>query len=231
LVSPAVSSSVPQRVLIVNDDAFELSSLSAALRLHSVNVIGEAQTIPIAQNLFRSLQPDVVIIDIQFCGEEGVSLARSLRKDKADLGLIFMTSCPDLRLLGLREKDIPNGSKIILKKSIADLLVIKDSIKLSISSLTSKEKMAWVDSHGSLHENAFTSVLTDFTDIQIETLRLLATGLSNAEIGRTRFVSEKSVEQIVARIAQHFNFLPDRTKNLRVLITGEYFKWLGAPRH
>ena len=222
---------MPQRVLIVNDDAFELSSLSAALRLHSVNVIGEAQTIPIAQNLFRSLQPDVVIIDIQFSGEEGVSLARSLRKDKADLGLIFMTSCPDLRLLGLREKDIPNGSKIILKKSIADLLVIKDSIKLSISSLTSKEKMAWVDSHGSLHENAFTSVLTDFTDIQIETLRLLATGLSNAEIGRTRFVSEKSVEQIVARIAQHFNFLPDRTKNLRVLITGEYFKWLGAPRH
>jgi len=222
---------VPQRVLIVNDDAFELSSLSAALRLHSVNIIGEAQTIPIAQNLFKSLQPDVVIIDIQFCGEEGVTLARSLRKDKADLGLIFMTSCPDLRLLGLKEKDIPNGSKIILKKSIADLLVIKDSIKLSISSLTSKEKMAWVDSHGSLHENAFTSVLTDFTDIQIETLRLLATGLSNAEIGRTRFVSEKSVEQIVARIAQHFNFLPDRTKNLRVLITGEYFKWLGAPRH
>ncbi len=222
---------MPQRVLIVNDDAFELSSLSAALRLHSVNVIGEAQTIPIAQNLFKSLQPDVVIIDIQFCGEEGVSLARSLRKDKADLGLIFMTSCPDLRLLGLKEKDIPSGSKIILKKSIADLLVIKDSIKLSISSLASKEKMAWVDSHGSLHENAFTSVLTDFTDIQIETLRLLATGLSNAEIGRTRFVSEKSVEQIVARIAQHFNFLPDRTKNLRVLITGEYFKWLGAPRH
>ena len=222
---------MPQRVLIVNDDAFELSSLSAALRLHSVNVIGEAQTIPVAQNLFKSLQPDVVIIDIQFCGEEGVALARSLRKDKADLGIILMTSCPDLRLLGLKEKDIPLGSKIILKKSIADLLVIKDSIKLSINSLTTKEKMAWVDSHGSLHENAFTSVLSDFTDIQIETLRLLATGLSNAEIGRTRFVSEKSVEQIVARIAQHFNFLPDRSKNLRVLITGEYFKWLGAPRH
>ena len=222
---------MPQRVLIVNDDAFELSLLSAALRLHSVNVIGEAQTIPIAQNLFKSLQPDVVIIDIQFCGEEGVSLARSLRKVKADLGVILITSCPDLRLLGLREKDIPLGSKIILKKSIADLLVIKDSIALSIKSSTTKEKMAWVDSHGSLHENSFISVLSDFTDIQIETLRLLATGLSNAEIGRRRFVSEKSVEQIVARIAQHFGFLPDRTKNLRVLLTGEYFKWLGAPRH
>ena len=227
----AILSNVPQRVLIVNDDAFELATLSASLRLHTVDVIGEAQTIPIAQNLFKSLQPDVVIIDIQFCGEEGVSLARSLRKVKADLGVILITSCPDLRLLGLREKDIPLGSKIILKKSIADLLVIKDSIALSIKSSTTKEKMAWVDSHGSLHENSFISVLSDFTDIQTETLRLLATGLSNAEIGRRRFVSEKSVEQIVARIAQHFGLLPDRTKNLRVLLTGEYFKWLGAPRH
>ena len=219
------------RVLIVNDDAFELSTLSAALRLHTVDIIGEAHTIPVAQNLFKSLQPDVVIVDIQFCGEEGVALARSLRKNKPELGIVLMTSCPDLRLLGLKEKDIPLGSKIILKRSIADLLVIKESIELSAQPWTIQEKMTWVDSHGLLHENAFTSILNSFTDVQIETLRLLAQGLSNAEIGRTRFVSEKSVEQIVARIALHFGFLPDRTKNLRVLLTGEYFKWLGAPRH
>ena len=219
------------RVLIVNDDAFELSTLSAALRLHTVDVIGEAHTIPVAQNLFKSLQPDVVIVDIQFCGEEGVALARSLRKNKPELGIVLMTSCPDLRLLGLKEKNIPLGSKIILKRSIADLLVIKESIELSAQPWTIQEKMTWVDSHGLLHENAFTSILNSFTDVQIETLRLLAQGLSNAEIGRTRFVSEKSVEQIVARIALHFGFLPDRTKNLRVLLTGEYFKWLGAPRH
>ncbi len=47
------------------------------------------------------------------------------------------------------------------------------------------------------------------TDTQIQTLRLVATGLSNAEIGRVRFVSEKSVEQIVARIAGHFAIAPD----------------------
>ena len=53
------------RVLIVNDDAFELSTLSSALRLHTVDVIGEAHTIAVAQNLFKSLQPDVVIIDME----------------------------------------------------------------------------------------------------------------------------------------------------------------------
>ncbi len=219
------------RVLLVTDDAFELSSLSAALRLHSVNIVGEASTIAIANNLNKSLTPDVIIIDIQFCGEEGVALARSLRKSKSDLGIVLISACPDIRLLGLSEKDIPIGSKLVLKRSVADLSVIRDAVITSVDAVKNKEKMTWVDSHGELHENAFESVLGYFTDIQIETLRLLAQGLSNAEIGRVRFVSEKSVEQIVARIAQHFNFLPDRTKNLRVLITGEYYKWLGAPRH
>lgn len=91
--------------------------------------------------------------------------------------------------------------------------------------------MSWIDSHGSLHENAFRSILSDFTDIQIETYRLLARGLSNSEIAKSRFVSEKSVEQIVARIAQHLRVSPDRSQNLRVVLTGEYFIWIGSPRH
>lgn len=78
--------------------------------------------------------------------------------------------------------------------------MIKDSIGLSIKSSTTKEKLRWVDSHGSLHENAFTTILNDFTDIQIETLRLLARGLSNAEIGRTRFVSENRLNKLLPEL-------------------------------
>jgi DNA-binding NarL/FixJ family response regulator len=108
---------------------------------------------------------------------------------------------------------------------------VSQAIGRSIGAINGKEKMAWVNSHGSLHENAFNSILDEFTDIQIETFRLLAKGLSNSEIAKVRFVSEKSVEQIVARIAQHLQVMPDRTHNLRVVLTGEYFKWIGAPRH
>jgi DNA-binding NarL/FixJ family response regulator len=144
---------------------------------------------------------------------------------------VLITACPDLRLLGLVEKQIPQGAQIVLKKSIADLTVVSHSIVRSIAAVDAKEKMAWVDSHGSLHENSFSSILNEFTDIQIETFRLLAKGLSNSEIAKVRVVSEKSVEQIVARIAQHLQVLPDRAQNLRVVLTGEYFKWIGAPRH
>ena len=218
-------------VLVASDDAFELATLSAALRLQSINVVAEAHTEEIAENLHKFLSPSVVLIDLQFAGEEALALVNKFRKINPALGIVLMTACPELRLLGLLEKQIPAGSQGILKKSVADLIVVGHAITNSIKAVSEKKKMSWIDSHGSLHENAFQSVLTNFTDIQIETFRLLARGLSNSEIAKVRFVSEKSVEQIVARIAQHLGITPDRSRNLRVVLTGEYFKWIGSPRH
>jgi len=219
------------RVLVINDDAFELATLCAALRLHTINVVGEANNLAVAENLFRSLQPEVLVIDIQFDGQAAISLVKKLRKLKPTLGIVFTAACPDLRLLGFAAKDLPTGSYLILKKSISNLEVFASAIRKSFEIAESISPVAWVDSHGSSHENSFASVLSSMTDTQIETLRLVATGLSNAEIGRIRFVSEKSVEQIVARIAGHLAIAPDRTRNLRVLIAGHYYKWIGAPRH
>jgi DNA-binding NarL/FixJ family response regulator len=218
-------------VLVASDDVFELATLSAALRLQSINVVAEAGTDKIAENLYKFLSPEVVLIDLQFAGAESLKLVNKFRKVNPSLGIVLMTACPDLRLLGLIEKQIPQGAQVILKKSIADLSVVSHAIVRSIAAVDAKEKMSWMDSHGSLHENSFASILNEFTDIQIESFRLLAQGLSNSEIAKVRFVSEKSVEQIVARIAQHFKVLPDRAHNLRVVLTGEYFKWIGAPRH
>ena len=218
-------------VLVASDDSFELATLSAALRLHAINVVAEAHTEEIAQNLFKFLSPQVVIIDLQFASEEALALVNKFRKVNPLLGIVLMTACPDLRLLGLVEKQIPLGSQVILKKSVADLSVVSHAITNSLSAIAEKRKMSWVDSQGSLHADAFKTILSDFTDIQIETYRLLANGLSNSEIAKVRFVSEKSVEQIVARIAQHLRIAPDRSQNLRVALTGEYFKWIGSPRH
>jgi DNA-binding NarL/FixJ family response regulator len=218
-------------VLVASDDAFELATLSAALRLQAINIVAEASTADIAENLYKFLSPQVALIDLQFAGSDALTLVNKFRKVNPLLGVVLMTACPDLRLLGLLEKQIPQGSQVILKRSVADLNVVSHAIGRSISAAQGKEKMAWIDSHGSLHENAFASILNDFTDIQIETFRLLANGLSNSEIAKVRFVSEKSVEQIVARIAQHLQVIPDRAQNLRVVLTGEYFKWIGAPRH
>jgi DNA-binding NarL/FixJ family response regulator len=217
--------------MIASDDAFELTTMSAALRLHGVNVVGEASNKLIAENTFRSLQPDALIIDLMFSNIDAVTIINTFRKTNPKLGVILMTACPDLRLLGVSEKALPKGVQIVLKRSVADLAVLSFAITQSLESSSINSSAHWVRVHASLHENAFLTVLSDFTDIQVATLRLVAQGLSNSEIAKVRFVSEKSVEQIVARIAQHLKVTPDRSRNLRVVITGEYFKWIGAPRH
>lgn len=219
------------RVMIASDDAFELATMSAALRLHGVNVVGEASNKLIAENTFRSLQPEVLIIDLAFVSGGAVGIIDGLRKVNSKLGVVLVTACPDLRLLGVSEKSLPRGVQIVLKRSVADLAVLSFAITQSLESSSMTSCAQWVRAHASLHENAFLTILSDFTDIQVATLRLVAQGLSNSEIAKVRFVSEKSVEQIVARIAQHLKVTPDRSKNLRVVITGEYFKWIGAPRH
>ena len=219
------------RVLMINDDAFELAIMSASLRLHSTNIVGEATNMLIAENLFRSLQPEIVLIDLQFSGEEAIGLLQRFRKIDPKLEIVIITSCPDLRLFGLLERNIPRGSRIILKRSVSDLSIITFALGECVASAEDGSAMKWISLHSAIHANSFLTILNELTDIQIETLRLVAQGLSNSEIARVRFVSEKSVEQIVARIAQHLSISPDRSRNLRVILAGEYFKWLGAPRH
>ncbi len=218
-------------ILIVNGDAYGLTTLTAALRLHGINVVGETRSLKVAANLIRTLTPTTILIDLPFACEEALVFAKATRNMHPLISFVIMVNCPDLRLLGLKLNDFPLGSKLILKRSVAELSVISDSIESSVIATSTGEKVSWINRHQSLYENSFTTVLTDLTDIQIETLRLVARGLTNAEIGRVRFVSEKSVEQIVARVAQRFNIAPDRRRNPRVLLTGEYFKWLGAPFH
>lgn len=219
------------RVMVASDDAFELTTMSAALRLHGVNVVGEANNQITGENTFRSLQPEVLIIDVTFANTNAVGVISALRKTNPKLGVVLMTACPDLRLLGVSEKSLPKGVQIVLKRSVADLAVLSFAITQSLESSSMISVAQWVRAHDALHENAFITVLSEFTDTQVATLRLVAQGLSNSEIAKVRFVSEKSVEQIVARIAQHFKITPDRSRNLRVVITAEYFKWIGAPRH
>jgi DNA-binding NarL/FixJ family response regulator len=90
-------------------------------------------------------------------------------------------------------------------------------------SIQTTSKTGWI-------ANQWSAALSSLTDIQVETLRLLAQGLSNSDIGKVRFVSEKSVEQTITRIAQHLNVVHEKGRNMRVILATEYFKWIGTPR-
>jgi len=220
-----------ERVLVVVDDGFELSTLVPALRLHELDIIGEARSEGVALHLLNRLQPDVVLLDMHIAGISAIKIAVNIRKLKPKVGIVILESCSDVRLLGDRHIDIPVGTKVILKKSATDLLVLCAAITESTISANENHEVSWINGNVSIKENSLHGLLAHLTDVQVQTLRLVADGLTNAHIGRIRYVSEKSVEQIISRMAQEFNIQQDHDRNMRVQLVNEFYKWLGAPHH
>jgi DNA-binding NarL/FixJ family response regulator len=220
-----------ERVLVVVDDAFEMSTLVAALRLHEIDVIGEAKSESVGLNLLRRLQPDVILLDLNIAGISAVKVAVNMRKVNQNIGIVILNSCSDLRLLGDSNDEVPAGTKILIKKSIVDFTVLCTAINESKVSAIEKHKVVWINGNTSLQEQGVMALMAHLTNTQAEVLRLVADGMTNAQIGRTRYVSEKSVEQVISRVAQELNVQPDANMNMRVQLVGEYYRWLGAPHH
>jgi len=220
-----------ERVLVIVDDAFVMSTLVATLRLHDIDVIGEAKSESMGLNLLRRLQPDVILLDMNLAGISSVKIAVNMRKENHNIGIVILNTCPDLRFIGESNEDVPAGTKILIKKSIVDFTVLCTAINESKAAAIEKHKVAWINGNASFQEKGVLALMAHLTDTQAEVLRLVADGMTNAQIGRTRYVSEKSVEQVISRVAQELHVHPDANKNMRVQLVGEYYRWLGAPHH
>jgi DNA-binding NarL/FixJ family response regulator len=208
-----------------------MSTLVAALRLHDIDVIAEAKSESVGMNLLRRLQPDVVLLDMNIVGISAVKIAVKMRKENQNIGIVILTSCSDLRLMGESNDEVPTGAKILVKKSIVDFTVLCDAIRESKIAGVEKHKVTWINGNTSFQEHGIAVLMAHLTNTQAEVLRLVADGMTNAQIGRTRYVSEKSVEQVISRVAQELHVQPDHNKNMRVQLVGEYYRWLGAPHH
>ena len=220
-----------ERVLVIVDDAFVMSTLLATLRLHDIDVIGEAKSESMGLNLLRRLQPDVILLDMNLAGISSVKIAENMRKENDNIGIVILNTCPDLRFIGESNEDVPAGTKILIKKSIVDFTVLCTAINESKAAAIEKHKVAWINGNASFQEKGVLALMAHLTDTQAEVLRLVADGMTNAQIGRTRYVSEKSVEQVISRVAQELHVQPDANMNMRVQLVGEYYRWLGAPHH
>ena len=218
------------RVLVVIDDPFELFSVSAALKMHGVEVVAEACKKSTAINLFRSLQPNVLLIDMHKSQEHSVDIAHVIRKEAPGIGVVILVPCADMRLIGEDLAQMPAGTLLVLKDALSNLTALCDVISAS-RVFEAEQKVVWVNGGITLSDKASLGLMSSLSDIQIQTLRYAADGLTNAEIGRLRFVSEKAIEQVLSRVAIALNIQPDHRKNMRVQLVNEFHKWIGAPTH
>ena len=200
------------RVLLVEDDDFTRITLSAALQHHGLDIVATAAGAKEA--MASGVAADVGVFDLDLGpGPTGLDVAHGLRRERPGLGIVILTSYEDPRLFSVSLKRLPENATYVVKQSLQDMGFLVEAIHAAAS--------------GTPPAHA-TPPGVDLTDAQIETLRLLACGLTNAEIARVRVVEEKSVEQAVSRIARRLGLDPEPGVNPRVTLARAFYALSGS---
>jgi DNA-binding NarL/FixJ family response regulator len=207
-------------VLVVEDDDFIRMALVGTLTLHGVTVVAQCNSASEAMAANERFHPRIALLDLDLGrGPTGLDLARSLRRANPAIGLVFLTSYSDPRLVASPGQEAPAGSQYLVKRTVSSIDTVTKALE---KSLTSHKLSPWGPSA--------TSDFGRLTRSQVETLRLVAAGDSNQEIARKRSITEKSVEQQIGRIAKRLGLERELDKNLRVNIARAYFLEAGAGR-
>lgn len=203
------------KIIVIEDDDFTRFTLIATLKANNFNVVADANNAGLAISRAMEHRPDVALIDLDLGkGPTGIDLSIVLRKNLPEIGIVFLTSYKDPRLLRTSLPELPKGSIFLVKQDTNN----PDHLTKKILEAVNQKNQ---------NTNLDQQIETDFTDSQIETLKLLAEGLSNSEIAKKRFVTEKAIEVTIARLAKKFDVPYDSASNQRVVLANKVFSMMG----
>ncbi|CAB4935686.1 unannotated protein [freshwater metagenome] len=207
-------------VLLIDDDMFTRTTLSAALSARGISVLACTDNAAMALESLLALNPDVAIVDLDLGpGPSGIDICHALRVHKPNLGLILLTSYTDPRIHDPSNSQLPKGCRFISKSELSDFKVIIEEIIISrnkpFAAATARKAADY-----------------KLTDIQLEVLIAVAQGLSSAQIATNRGVSVKAIEGIIAKTHTALGINKSKTLNLRVQLARAYFQLTGKmPPH
>jgi DNA-binding NarL/FixJ family response regulator len=199
------------RVLLVDDQALVRAGFRMILKAEpGIEVVGEASDGAEAVTLARELEPDVVLMDIRMPDFDGIEATRRIvDREEAPRVLVLTTFDLDEYVYealragasGFLLKDAPE------EQLVAGIRIVADGGSLFAPQVTRR----LIERFARSHETTAPPALDELTPRELEVLRLVARGLSNAEIAATLVVSEHTVKTHVARLLQKLD-LRDRVQ-------------------
>jgi DNA-binding NarL/FixJ family response regulator len=187
------------RVLIVDDQPLLRAGFKAVLEASGqVDVVGEAATGVEAIEQARRLEPDVVLMDVRMPDMDGIQATRRMPQQKV---LILTTFGLDEYIIealragasGFLLKDAPVEDLLAAVRAVAaGDAQLSPAVTKRLLDQVARRLPAAVD-----HDDA---LLEELTAREREVLRLLAVGMSNAEIGEALVVSEATVKTHVSSV-------------------------------
>jgi DNA-binding NarL/FixJ family response regulator len=194
------------RVLIADDQAVVRAGLTVILGLEDdIEVVGEAPDGAEAIRLTRELRPDVVCMDIRMPGTDGIEATRVITADPGlhtDV-LVLTTFDVDADVFAALEA---GAAGFLLKGADeATLLAAVRSVAAGEGTLDQRLTRRILHEFGERRRSTAPVVPPPgppLTERELEVLRLLAEGLSNAEVADRLFVELTTVKYHLAGLLQ-----------------------------
>ena len=193
----------PIRVALCDDHAVVRGGLRRILEEEpDVEVVGEAGNATEAVTLAAATRPDVFVMDLGLPGTSGIEATRQVRAASPDTKVLVLTVHDDVAYL---RKAFDAGAAGYLVKEAADVELV-----LAVRHVASGQEYV----HPSLGAALLAPGASgprpggpggELSDREIEVLRLVALGHTNAEIAADLYVSVRTVETHRAHLQQKLN--------------------------
>ncbi|MCA0454047.1 MAG: response regulator transcription factor [Chloroflexi bacterium] len=181
------------RVLLAEDHKIVRQGTRLYLEGMGIEVIGEATTGLEAVEMARSLQPDVVIMDIHMPELTGVEATRRILHENEHIRILVLTAYDDPVYVHALLDAGADG--FVLKT--AELSQLHQAL-LEVSSGHTAFDPAVV----AKANQTYPSLVEALTEREIDVLTQAARGLTNKEIGRSLFISDRTVQGHLQNVYQ-----------------------------
>jgi DNA-binding NarL/FixJ family response regulator len=186
------------RVLLVDDQELVRAGFRIILQSEpGIEVVGEASDGAQAVELAQRLRPDVICMDVQMPGTDGIEATRQLTADsEVTAGIMILTTFQrDDYLFDALQA---GASGFLLKTARAEQLVEAVQVVARGDALLSPDVTRSVLKQFS--RPATPAAPVGLTERESEVLALVSRGLSNAEIASELFLGEATVKTHVSKV-------------------------------
>jgi DNA-binding NarL/FixJ family response regulator len=208
-----------RRVLVVEDHALMRSLVADAFAQRGF----EPSTAPSAVEALRLVEdadPDLLVTDIDLGSRpNGVELATILRERAPHIAVLFLSNL-SREAAAAQARDTVAGASFVNKGAIGSVDELVDAAEAVLVDRPVEHLSGASGAQGALLR---------LSPAQRETTRLLASGLTNAEIARRRGVSVRAVEKSVERVFQALGLTGDDGIAPRVAAATLYTATYGDP--
>ena len=193
------------RVLLVDDQPLLRTGFRMILSAEAdLTIVGEAGDGATAVEVARRLRPDVVLMDIRMPGMDGIQATRAL----AGPGVEDPIKVLILTTFGLDEYVVESlragASGFLLKdappEDLVEAIRIVAAGEALLAPSVTRRLLDRVASRLPPANEDTIPALSQLTERELEVLKLMARGLSNAEIAEKLVVSETTVKTHVSRV-------------------------------